>query len=528
MIFLKKTLIKSYFFFLAGIVVLLSADFALARGRSVDEDGANNSELKEALSLYEHGDLLPSASALFNLRNKSELRANKGLIYFTLGKIFLDLKMPQIAAWQFTNVLVANNDKYNRRALQLLASAADQLGDDTILNYAMSKMKISDFPSTEKDVLYFRLGEVKFRNKDYKGALSVFEKVSFDSIYGDQAEYMAATSLAMLNELDPAISRFQKLLGGRTKAITDDVRVSALMGLARAHYQSKNWEKSLSYYRKIPRDHKLWHQMLFESTWANLRAAKFRSALGNLHSLHSSYYDDFYVPESLLLRAIVYLYICKYDEVDKVISLYGKSYGDVQSRITNFLQATNDPMAYFSEAEEGLIGLKNVQMGKSSTEGRLPYRVTRHILRKPDMERGLDYLRKLYGERNKLEQMPRGFLQSPMGKYSVKLLVGRIKSVQKLLGIKMKIHLMAMKRELKDLQDQVGYIQYEIIGLQKEQLKNKMSGTGSPKSDYDDDTDRDEYVKNGYQYWPFRGEYWLDEIGNYFYVGSQMCKNEPL
>jgi tetratricopeptide (TPR) repeat protein len=508
-----------------SLFVVLGCSISMAQWDDSAYGEIRDPNLRGALQMYERRQLAPAASALFSLRTRTELKKYRGLIYLTLGKIFLDMKFPQIAAWQFANVVIINDERFNKRALELLSVAADELGDETILNYAVSKMKVSEFPAQEKDMLFFRMGEIKFRNKDYKGAIEAFDRVTSDSNYGEMAQYMAGTSFAMLKDIGAAISKFETLLGARKRAITDDTRVSALMGLARAHYQNKNWDRSLEYYRRIPRDHNLWHAALFESAWADMRGGKFRSALGNFQSLHSSYYDDFYVPESLVLRSIVYLYICKYDEVEKVVDLFAKSYGDIQARLTDYLRSTNDPKAYYDEVERGLLVRKTIQDGKKMSEGRIPYKVLRHIIGKPDIERGLDYLRKLYEEKKRLESMSIGFLESPLGKYTVKLLIGRIKSAQKLIGIKAKIHMMYMKGELKDLDEQVSYLKYEMIGLQKDRLQDKMAGRKSTTARIDDDSDRNYYVKNGYDYWPFQGEYWLDEIGNYFYVGKQSCEN---
>lgn len=501
-------------------------EFAFSEiGGEINSESNLNPQLRSALNLYDKRQLLPAATALYALRNRPELKSYRGLIYYNLGKIFLELKSPQIAAWQFANVVIINDERYNKKALEHLSVAADQLGDETILNYAVSKMKVTDFPAQEKDMLFFRMGEIKFRNKDYKGAIEAFDKVTSESNYSEMAQYMSGTSFAMLKDVDAAISKFDTLLGIKKRSITNDTRVSTIMALGRAYYQKKNWDKSLSYYRRVPRDHVLWHSALFESAWADLRDGRLRSALGNFQSLHSSYYDDFYVPESLVLRAIVYLYICKYDEVNKVVSLFETSYGDIQSRLTNYLRSTNDPKAYYDEIERGLLIKKNLKEGKAPMDGRIPYKVIRHIIGKPDIERSLDYLRKLYDEKRRLEGMPISFLESPLGRYSVKLIIGRVKTAQKLVGIKAKIHMIYMKSELKDLDEQVSYLRYELIGLQKDNLKKKIEGTAKEETKIDEDASRNEYVKNGYDYWPFQGEFWLDEIGNYFYVGKQSCEN---
>jgi len=514
--------IKSLFVF---SLISLTLGFGSIKSQAQSDYELRDPRLRSALSLYEKKQLLPAASALFSIRTRPELKPFRGLIYLTLGKIFLELDFPQVAAWQFANVIMVNDPRFNKRALELLSIAADKLGDETILNYAVSKMKISDFPAQEKDMLFFRMGEIKFRSKDYKGAIEAFDRVSSESNYYEMSEYMSGSSFAMLNDTSAAINKFENLLSSRRRFVTDDTRVSTIMALARAYYQRKEWDKSLEYYRRVPRDHTLWHNALFESAWANLREAKFRSALGIFHSLHSSYYDDFYVPESLVLRAIVYLYICKYEEVNKVVGLFERSYGDIQARLTNFLRSTNDPRAYYDEVERGLLMKKIIQDGKKAAEGRIPYKVLRYIIGKPDIERGLDYLRKLFEERSRLERMSVGFLESALGKYTIKLLIGRIKTAQKLIGIKTKIHMIYMKGELKDLDEQVSYLRYEMIGLQKDILKKKIAGQSTEAPKIDDDSDRSYYVKNGYDYWPFQGEFWLDEIGNYFYVGKQSCEN---
>lgn len=508
-----------------GLVVLTTMTSSISNLHAQSSSSSVDQRLRSALNLYEKRQLLPAASALFSIRSRPELKPYRGMIYLTLGKIFLELNFPQVAAWQFANVIMVNDQGYNKKALEYLFIAADRLGDETILNYAVSKMKISEFPAQEKDMLFFRMGEIKFRNKDYKGAIEAFDRVTSDSTYSEMAQYMSGTGFAMLNDTGAAISKFETLLANKRRAVTNDTRVSTIMAMARAFYQRKEWEKSLEFYRRVPRDHELWHNALFESAWANLRVGKFRSALGIFHSLHSSYYDDFYVPESLVLRAIVYLYICKYEEVNKVVGLFERSYGDVQSRLSNFLRSTNEPKAYYDEVERGLLMKKQIQDGKKPAEGRVPYRVLRYILGKPDIGRGLDYLRKLFAERQQLEKMPIGFLESPLGKYTIRLLIGRIKTAQKLIGIKAKIHMIYMKGELKDLDEQVSYLRYEMIGLQKDILKKKIAGQPIESPKIDDDSDRSYYVKNGYDYWPFQGEFWLDEIGNYFYVGKQSCEN---
>jgi hypothetical protein len=84
---------------------------------------------------------------------------------------------------------------------------------------------------------------------------------------------------------------------------------------------------------------------------------------------------------------------------------------------------------------------------------------------------------------------------------------------------------MSVREDMLDLLEQEGFIRYEEINGRKETLKKKIAGKDLPDDQMQEDKARarDFYIQNGYEYWPFRGEYWLDELGNYHYVGKQSC-----
>jgi tetratricopeptide (TPR) repeat protein len=503
-----------------GLVIVVTA-FSGAESKASPQGNFD-----EAMAMVRSREYVGAATALFQLARRSELRSQKGDIHLVLGKVLLELKMPQIAAWQFVNVITINDTRNYHKAVELLLVAADELGDKTILNYAISKIKISDFPEEHRDMLYFRLGEVKFDAKDYKGAIMAFEKVAEGNKYFEKSLYNIAMSYAYMNEVDNAIDKFSNLVSMRSRSgVNDQWRVAGLMGLARTFYQKQNWGKSLFYYRQIPRDNEMWHESLFEKSWAELRAAKFRSTLGSFQSLHSDFYTDFYIPESLILRAIVYLYICKYDEIQKVLTLYETTYGEVLKSISGFIRGKSDPMSYYQEIERGLKIKKSLIIDSTYLEGILPYSVARHLINKGNISNNLEYLRKLYEEKKRLSAISYSFQTSSLGRYANQVLQKRIQNTKSLIGVRAKGHMLLMKAELKDLNEQVGFLKYELINLEKEKIKTKIASAGKDDEEQiDDELDRDYWVKNGYEYYPFRGEFWLDEIGNFFYLGKTSCE----
>jgi hypothetical protein len=283
-------------------------------------------------------------------------------------------------------------------------------------------------------------------------------------------------------------------------------------------YQAQDFDNAIEAYRLIPRDTEFWHDSLFESSWAMLRAAKFRSALSNFQSLHSTYYEDFYLPESLLLRAIVYLYICKYDEMEKVLQLFEKSYGPVRRSLSQFMQGNSDPLAYFNEIDKAYTLRKDKKIAGSL---KIPYSVARRVLDEGDVKRSLNYLKSLAAEKAKIDVLS-VISRSSMSSYAIKVLGNRARNTKIAVGEMVKNHIIAIRNDLKDLYELAGFIRYEMINGKNEQLKKKIAGKSIEQ--VDEQVDRTFLVQNGYEYWPFEGEYWLDEIGNYHYLGKQSCE----
>lgn len=484
------------------------------------KDNSLKGQLSNALSLAQAGQYQPAAQALFNLVKRPELESERPQIKYILGKMLVEMKFPQVAAYQFVDVIRSENQRYLKRAIEELSLVADTLGDDTLLNYAVSKVDVNDFPEKNKDMIYFRIGEIKLKNKNFEDAVNAFNKVTFGSSYNNQALFNKGLAYLEMNKVDPAIAVFQQIVEHRAKSpVTDTNKVAAQMALARSYYQKQEWDSAIEAYSQIPRDHFMWHDALFEQSWAMLRGARFRSALSNFQSLHSAYYDDFYIPESLLLRSIVYLYICKYDEMEKVLTLFEKTYEPVKAKIGSFLNNNSDSLAYYAEIEKKLNSKRSEDIVGTM---KLPYLVVKNISEEGDVRRSLTYLKKLQDEKLAVESSG-SFRASGLGQYSVRVLNTRIKNTKTLIGDMAKVHLQNMKDELADLFEQSSFIRYEMINGKKETLRKKIGGRDLPAT-IDNQIDREFYIENGFEFYPFQGEYWLDEIGNYHFLGKQSCE----
>src|SRR5690606_2793610 len=144
-----------------------------------------------------------------------------------------DMKLYQLSAFHFVDVVKEGNPQNIKKALEKLSLAADKLSDETLLNYAMSKVDLADFPREQVDKLRFRIAEYQFQNEQYDKAAVNFSKIKMESPLYSKAKYMEGLTYATLKRNDESVKAFATLVRYREDAgVTDPVRVAGLMGLA--------------------------------------------------------------------------------------------------------------------------------------------------------------------------------------------------------------------------------------------------------------------------------------------------------
>lgn len=508
---------------LLAMVCMFSAEAQTVKSKPNLANTGTERDLADALTLAKAGRYAEASQRLFQLSYSPRFRDKRMQIKYILGMTLHQMKLNQVSAFQFIGVVKEGNNKYIKQSLEKLSLAADSLGDDTLLNYAISRVNVDEFPRVHRDMLHYRIGEFQMRNKQYEAAAASFGRVSRSNSLYNSAKYQEGLAYAEANQVDRAIATFDQLIQARANApVTDKVKVEAQMGKARSLYQKKSWDAAIEAYRDIPRDTEPWHDTVFESSWAMLRSGRFRSSLSNFHTLHSAFYEDTYQPESLLLRSIVYLYICKYDEMDKVLNLFSQIYKPVYRQIDKVLNADNKPERFFATMNEILkANKKGIDPNKMNFP--IPYIVAQKISREADFQNSFQYIRRLLEEKKRVNSIGGGWGSSAVGNYAKKVLATRLVKAKQKAGKIIRNHLLAIKEELLDLIEQEGFARYEMINGRKETLKKKIAGKDLPDQQIDEANQRDFYIQNGYEYWPFRGEYWLDELGNYHYVGTQSC-----
>ncbi len=473
-------------------------------------------QLQRALKQSTSGDYISSTKNLFRLMYKPSLSKQKNKIRYHLALNLYNMGLYHPAIFQFQN-LVANSARgYVGKSLQKIALAAGYLKNDRLLNYAIARGSLKYVPPTERSELNYHFGEYWMRKKKFRRAIAHFYRVESSSPLFYHALYQLGLVHAELNRVNQAVKIFDRLENRRT-GVTDSFKVAALMGKARSYYQGKKWDKAAHAYHRVPKDSPFWHDTLLEKSWALLRGGKLRSALSNFQTLHSSYYENYYQPESLLLRGIIYLYICKYYEMEKVLDLFHRTYLPIYTQVRNIISNRNSLKTYYQSL---------VLSVDEQSRGRLiqyPVPVARRISREGDFSTVHHYITKLKEERSLIYKLPYSWRKSMVGKYSMQLVKKRLNNAQKKAGQQALNHLKIIRDEVKDFFNQEQYLRYEMLRSKRGFLKQKIAQKTTASVSVED-FDRSFYIQNGYEYWSFKGEYWLDELGNYHYIGKGSCE----
>lgn len=477
--------------------------------------------LRKVINIIEKGNYHLGSKELYRLSRLKAYRGKRVQILYTLGIAFLELKLYHMASLQFINIIKKHRGTYKRKSLEKLSLILRYFEDDQLFCSLNSHIKPGEYPMSVKDSLHFYFGKCAMHQKKFNLAHRHFSKVRSGFPSYSKVLYYRGLAYAEQNKVKSSLSVFRNLASTRT-GITDTNRVVAMMSLARVLYQGKHFKESIRIYRTIPKDTKYFHDALMENSWNYLRSGKFRSALSNFQSLHSVFYKNYYQPESFILRAYVYLYICKYYEMEKVLDFFNGVYLPILKNVTKSLRWGNNYKSYLTAV---LDSRRNKGRGFDFSDGgSFPEVVLDRVEKNIKFQSLANYLEKLKQEKAVLESFPSSWKRNKVGKHARLILNKRIVATQKAAGREVRNTLLEVRRDLKKLSNFEQFLRYDMLKGKREFLKKKIARKYLDKIQIDERISRNYYVQNGYEYWPFKGEAWLDELGNYHYLGKQSCE----
>ena len=332
---------------------------------------------------------------------------------------------------------------------------------------------------------------------------------------GDESESAAheVAGLAALAEDDDAAAakEFVAVAAAPVKkgdAAGEERREKAYLQLARLAYAIGDDAQATELYGRVSRNAPEWLDALFEASWSRFRTTQDELALGNLLTLQAPFFVNRFFPEASVLKALVLYENCRYPDARKTLAEFEQRYSALHDGLSATLAAMPNPGAASEFLGRGPVALQGV-----------PVPAREEVLRveqSPDIVAAIEAAAQLAREIDSLDQKP--FRTS-----SFVSLLSPIDRAARLAyldgaGRKLIYRLESERAQLRELLGQSLRISYEIAGREKEIA-------ASPDGQFSAVVKNDRLpVQDDEENWPFDGEYWRDELGNYRYQLGRKCK----
>lgn len=338
---------------------------------------------------------------------------------------------------------------------------------------------------------------------DSDRALQFFGRVSNDSPERARAHYLSAVMYLERRENRRAVQELQQAVLRALASDNEDVAELAYMGLARILYEIGDFDAALYYYQKVSPNSPRRATALFESGWTYYQKLDFDRAVGVLHSLHSPYYSHHFWPELWVLEAAAYLQTCNLREAEMAITMFDRDVAPLVDQLQAFLRETADPEELWAA-----VATFHERAGTRDAVD-LPREAIRTILRHPDFRNRLFRMQalereieKLRAEAGTLGEYAMGFAEDFERDLRTQRIDGGLWVSQRLLDFEMEVSDWSVSAQ------EVGIDVTMALIDQTRQTRMGEETTGQAVTSTF-------VLAQDWQFWPFEGEYWLDEVDNY-------------
>lgn len=260
-----------------------------------------------------------------------------------------------------------------------------------------------------------------------------------------------------------------------------------------------------------------WFPAMLVGAWSAYRVGDYNLTLGQLMTLRSPYLINKFNPEIHILEAATLFELCYYRSAGRSLKELAKRYKGLLPYINTFHRQNGN-------SSRGLSQVLNFARGSKKPVGNYSQRFWNLIMDGVLSEyplllvdRGLSIVEQ---EKKRLAEIKAATTNNRRTRSKFRTFSKRLKNARNeysAWGVKnMNRRLIEMKEDLKLAQEQALTVKLEVDFRIRDRL---YKGTRARKKRIDYDTE----IKKGYEFWPFEGEFWKDELGGYYFVTSDVC-----
>jgi tetratricopeptide (TPR) repeat protein len=492
--------------------------------------GLSSSEVlanyQAAQQLMARRDYVGAAAQYFQAYSSPRSPSEKIYAEWGLGKSLQALGFYYSSSKYFSQIIRRGRspgNPYFVKALEELAAvnAVVSIGQSHVTQlFKSGRIPSEQVPGPAKGFYFYYMGVESFSKNKFEQAADMFRRVPSGAYYG-KAQFHLGVIANRAGSHSRAVSFFENV---RRSAGNDEwLKEMTNLNIARVHYEKKDFTEAMQHYALIPRESDNWLGAIFESAWAFFLMQKHNNVLGNIHTLHSPFFENRFFPESFILQSITYLRLCRYDEVERSLEKFRDKYKNVFGDLRGMINE-------YKSKKSGLFALTGEYRNGSLRTYKSAWAILDALSRTDAFKEGSMTSRVADNEIARLGQVG--------GKWSN---AGLTEDLKSFLAKKKKIAItdssdrlfelaQGYLEYLKSLSDQTKLIQADMYEGRVDAIRRRLNVTQA--------NDRKQFigglqpleVNQQLEYWPFQGEYWEDELGYYVYNIDDKCreKNNPI
>lgn len=503
-------------------------------------------KLEAATKLFRERNYDAAALGFWEILQDRDAVAQHPQAEYLLGKSLYRMGLYHSALSVFKGILAkGESHRFFSTSLEWLFFIANKATNQTVVLDEIAKYAGAEFPERYRDEYRYLLAKYNFtRGKAlmdasggdtdtqlaYKQASDesmqevrrLLAMVPRQSTFYPKAKYLDALALYVEGNFSAAVESLKDVVRALNPRRDDtfydpQLRELAFMQLARIHYEHRQNRYANFYYSRIVRGSDSWLQSLYESAWAHFRLGEYERALGNLITLRSPFFEDEYFPEAMILEAVIYYENCRYPEarqaVDAFLRRYAPLHQELEALLARGLKTPQDHWKALAELQ---------RKAASGDTDRMLERIVRMALSDKELRHLSDSIQELEAEAKGIGGRRELFRFSELAKHLLHELETQRVELTRKAGFYTQRKLERERRELAQLNYRALAIQAEIGSREKDVLQSSLEHgstvTVVKPYRYSAAVD-DEHV-----YWPYEGEFWRDELGNYEYTLTRGCK----
>lgn len=390
------------------------------------------------------------------------------------------------------------------------------LGRSHIVQLFQNEVDPSQVPGKARGFYFYYKGIEAFDRKQYDKAQEFLSRVTAGSVDYPKAQFHLGVVANLNGDSARAVGAFERAISEAKGANASFLKEQANLNLARVYYEKKDFRKSMRYYAEIPRRSDNWLQAMFESSWAFFIIQKFNNTLGNIHTLHSPFFENRFFPETYILQSITFLKLCRFTQVKKSLSEFRERYKGIFRSLSQTIESNQrDPAKFYSLVKNYQVGGKDggdIAAILDSLSRTDTYRDANQTIGFAD------------AESSKLSRAPGSWKSAGLIDELNDFLGKKKFAAANDSGRRMLNYARNSFSYLQDLSNQTRFINLDLQLGKVDKLRGELGVTQSNDRSLNFIGGLQELeVGQDLEYWPFEGEYWEDELGGYVYNLDSKC-----